>query len=224
MWMTFYRTVILYIAVMIAMRIMGKRMIGELQPSELVVTIIISELAAIPMQDLERPMWDGFVAIITLVLLEVVSAYIIMHSNRLRHVVSGKPAVVIRDGVIDQRVMKKNRMTVDDLMETLRQANVFDLSEVAYAIVETNGKLSVQKRAVVEPVTPQQLKISAPQPGLSALLICDGVLQRYSLELVGFDEKKVRELLSSRRLEIKDVYLMTGSTAGDYVIIEKGKT
>ncbi len=224
MWMTFYRTVILYIAVMIAMRIMGKRMIGELQPSELVVTIIISELAAIPMQDLERPIWDGFVAIITLVLLEVVSAYIIMHSNRLRHVVSGKPAVVIRDGVIDQRVMKKNRMTVDDLMETLRQANVFDLSEVAYAIVETNGKLSVQKRAVVEPVTPQQLKISAPQPGLSALLICDGVLQRYSLELVGFDEKKVRELLSSRRLEIKDVYLMTGSTAGDYVIIEKGKT
>ena len=224
MWMTFYRTVILYIAVMIAMRIMGKRMIGELQPSELVVTIIISELAAIPMQDLERPIWDGFVAIITLVLLEVVSAYIIMHSNRLRHVVSGKPAVVIRDGVIDQRVMKKNRMTVDDLMETLRQANVFDLSEVAYAIVETNGKLSVQKRAVVEPVTPQQLKISAPQPGLSALLICDGVLQRYSLELVGFDEKKVRELLSSRRLEIKDVYLMTGSTAGDYVIIQKGKT
>lgn len=224
MWMTFYRTVILYIAVMIAMRIMGKRMIGELQPSELVVTIIISELAAIPMQDLERPIWDGFVAIITLVLLEVVSAYIIMHSNRLRHVVSGKPAVVIRDGVIDQRVMKKNRMTVDDLMETLRQANVFDLSEVAYAIVETNGKLSVQKRAVVEPVTPRQLKISAPQPGLSALLICDGVLQRYSLELVGFDEKKVRELLSSRRLEIKDVYLMTGSTAGDYVIIEKGKT
>ena len=224
MWMTFYRTVILYIAVMIAMRIMGKRMIGELQPSELVVTIIISELAAIPMQDLERPIWDGFVAIITLVLLEVVSAYIIMHSNRLRHVVSGKPAVVIRDGVIDQRGMKKNRMTVDDLMETLRQANVFDLSEVAYAIVETNGKLSVQKRAVVEPVTPQQLKISAPQPGLSALLICDGVLQRYSLELVGFDEKKVRELLSSRRLEIKDVYLMTGSTAGDYVIIEKGKT
>ncbi|MBQ7799983.1 MAG: DUF421 domain-containing protein [Oscillospiraceae bacterium] len=137
------RTLILYVIIIISVRIMGRRQVGELQPSELVVTMLISNLASQPMEDRSLPLTIGIIPIITLVCLEVFTSYILKNSPFLRKTICGSPQVIIRDGKIDQKVMKELRFSVDDLVEELRLNNVFDFSEVDCAIVETTGELSV---------------------------------------------------------------------------------
>ena len=133
---TIIRTVILYIFVTFGIRIMGKRQIGDMQPNELVITLLISEIAAIPLQDTSQPILNGIMAIFMLVILEIVMSVLAMKNQYIRKIISGKSIVVIKNGVIDQNAMKNVRMTVLDLIELLRGQNVFDISTVAFAVLE----------------------------------------------------------------------------------------
>ena len=144
---TIIRTVILYIFVTFGIRLMGKRQIGDMQPNELVITLLISEIAAIPLQDTSQPILNGIMAIFMLVILEIVMSVLAMKNQFIRKIMSGKSVVVIKNGIIDQSAMKNVRMTVLDLIELLRGQNVFDISTVAFAVLEVNGNLSVLLKA-----------------------------------------------------------------------------
>ena len=153
----FIRTVILYIVMTFAMRLMGKRQVGELQPLELTVTVIISNIASLPLEHVSFPFLNGLIPVLTLVALEVVMSVASLRWKRLRTLTSGKPIVVIFDGVIQQEQLRALRFSVDDLMEELRTAGIFDPAEVQVAVVETSGKLSVHRHPAAEPLTPRSL-------------------------------------------------------------------
>ena len=155
---SFIRTIILYITVIIAMRVMGKRQIGELQPSELVVTIMISELASIPMQSTGIPIFAGVVPILTLMVAEVSLSFLSMKSKAARKILVGTPSVIIKNGKIDTAEMEKLRINDDDLMEELRLCSCNNITDVEYGIVETNGKLSVILKRERQPYTPSDAK------------------------------------------------------------------
>ena len=144
------RTFILYAAVIIAVRIMGKRQIGELEPSELVVTILISELAAVPMQDPGIPIISGILPIIILVIIEVIISVITLKNSRTRKFFFGSSVIVIENGKVNFKELKKARVNLDEINEELRQKDVFDITQVKYAILESNGKLSVMKHGGAE--------------------------------------------------------------------------
>ena len=139
------RTVLIYIYVTLAVRIMGKRQISDMQTSELVITLIISDIAAIPMQNTDLPLFSGFIPITVLVVIEIVVSIIMLKSNKFRKVMCGNPIVIIKDGEILQDQLKKLRMTYEDLYSLLRQQEVFDVREIRYGIVETNGSVSILK-------------------------------------------------------------------------------
>lgn len=222
MMMTVVRTAVLYLVVVLCMRIMGKRQVGELQPSELVVTILISELASIPMQDLNRPVSNGVIAIFVLVLLELLLSALTLKSMIFRKIFEGKSAIIIKNGVIDQKMMKKLRVTIDDLLEGLRQAGSFSVEEVDFAIMETNGKLSVQPKLRYEPVSKGDMKINVRDKGFPTVVISDGKLIESVFK--EFDEVKEEDVmlqLKTRNLTVENVFLMTVNEAKEYVIIRK---
>lgn len=222
MLMSVLRTAVLYFVVVFCIRIMGKRQIGELQPSELVVTILISELAAIPMQDLNRPITNGVITILVLVLLEILLSTLTMKSMLFRKLFEGKSAIIIKNGKIDQKMMKKLRITIDDLLEGLRQAGNFSVDEIDYAIMETNGKISIQQKSDYETVTKKDMKIKSKDKGMPTVVISDGKL----IEKVFDDFKTVTKEDISRQLKLKnlivdEVFLMTVNEAEEYYIVKK---
>ena len=156
----FIRTIILYLLIVFSLRVMGKRQLAELQPSEFVVTILISNVATLPLEDINIPLIGGVVPILLLVSFEVLVSFITLKSQRARKIVSGSPRVIIRDGVIDQQEMKNLRLSIDDLMGQLRSKDIFDISDVAFAIIETTGSLSVYQNFDARTVTPKVMHIS----------------------------------------------------------------
>lgn len=217
----FIRTVILYIFVVTAVRFMGKRQIGELQPSELVVAILISELAAIPMQETGIPLVSGIIPILTLVACEIILSTITLLSARFRHVVTGKPSVLIKGGVIDQLEMRRLCFTIDDLMEELRLCGYMNVDEVGYAVLETNGKLSVFPNCDNKPVTASMMKLNCPDSGLPTVLICDGMLSLSALSGAGRDITWLQNVLAEQSLTPQQVFLMTIDTLGKSIVIPK---
>ena len=156
MTLLFLRTILLYFAVVFGLRLSGKRQLGELSTSEFAVTILVSELASIPLQDVAVPLFNGIIPLITLVCLEVLLATLCRVSSRARRILCGNPCIIIKNGTVDQKMMKDLRLSVDDLMEALRLAGASKISDIRYAIVETNGQLSVLLKAEAQPVTPAQ--------------------------------------------------------------------
>lgn len=225
---TIIRTSILYLVVIIGIRLMGKRQIGDMQPNELVITLLISEIAAIPLQDTDQPILNGIAAISVLVILEILLSVIAMKSFIMHRLMSGRSVVVIKDGVIDQRAMKRVRLTVVDLVELLRGQNVFDISTVAFAVLEVNGQLSVLLKSGAQPVTVDDMKLKPKLQGLAVTVISDGKTVPESLSALDTDETAITKLLKGKRLEIADVFLMTLDHYGNSCIIEKdgigGKT
>ena len=219
---TVIRTIILYVVVVLCMRIMGKRQVGELQPSELVVTILISELASIPIQDLDRPITSGVIAIFALVVLELLLSMFTLKSLTFREIFEGKSAIVIKNGKVDQKMMKKLRMTIDDLLEGLRQAGNFSVDEVDFAVMETNGKISVKPKEKYEPVSKGDLEIDAKDKGFQTIIISDGkVIQSVFKNFSEVKKHEVIQKLNEKRMSVKDVFLMTVNEAKEYVIIRK---
>lgn len=216
---TITRTIILYIFVTLGIRLMGKRQIGEMQPNELVVTLLISETAAIPLQDTTQPILNGLVAIFVLVILEILISVLSMKSRFMRKIMNGKSAVIIKNGVIDQQMMKSVRMTVLDLVELLRGQDVFDISTVAFAVLEVNGNLSVLLKSAEQPATAADLNIKKEKALLQLPVISDGKIVKESLDFVQADEKDIRKKLKGDN--VSDVFLMTMDREGNHNIIKR---
>ena len=179
----FTRTIILYLLIIAGIRLMGKRQVGELEPSELVLDLIIADLAAVPMQDFGIPLLAGIIPILTLLCVTMILSVLTMKSIKFRAIICGRPSIVIENGRINLREMRRNRFTVDELNEELRMLGVTDFSTVKYAILETNGRLSVIPFANQKPVTAEQMNVFPEDVGLPAVIINDGRLLEHNLKV-----------------------------------------
>ena len=185
------RSVLLYILIVFALRLMGKKQLAQLQPSELVTTILISNIATLSLEDSTVPMIYGVIPILMIVCMDVFMSFIMLKNSRFRRLVTGTPQIIITDGIIDRKVMKHLRYSVDELMEAMRECMIFDISQVQYAIVETTGKINFYQKSY---------------PGL----------RRWN-----GDEAKLREMIKSMKLDIKDIFLLTDSTdKGIYTVLK----
>lgn len=218
---TIIRTTILYLFVIIGIRLMGKRQIGDMQPSELVITLLISEIAAIPLQDVDQPVLNGVMAIFMLVILEIIISVLAMKNFFIRKIISGKSVVIIKNGEIDQDAMRRVRLTVLDLVELLRGQDVFDISTVAFAVLEVNGELSVLLKSGAQTVTLDDIGKKAEPSGLSLPVITDGKVLNESLHALKTDLSTLKKHLSKEKLEPADVFLMTLDRYGNSFIIKK---
>ena len=201
------RTLILYATTVLLLRVMGKRQIGQLQPYELVVIIMISELAAIPMQNTGIPLLSGLIPIFILVTAQVTLSYISLKSERARGVICGTPSIVIENSRIVEDELRRQRLNLNDLLEQLRLKNVSDISDVEYAILETSGQLSVILKSEKRPVEPQDLKISPEYEGLPITLIIDGQVINDNLKKVQLDMVWLKNELGKYGIKnVKDVF------------------
>lgn len=206
---TLIRATVLYLIIIFLMRLMGKRQIGELQPSELVITILISEIASIPMEDNRVPILHSVVALFALVAYEIFSSAISLKSDRLRALIQGHPVIVIRDGEIDMKALRKLRMTVNDLISLLRQKDVFDISQVSYAVFETNGKISVLLKPESRNSTAKDLGLFPEDTGMPFAVVCDGKIIEEMLAESGFDMSKINKFILSSRIPIENIMILT---------------
>lgn len=219
---TVMRTIILYIVVTVAMRLMGKRQIGDMQPNELVVTLLISEIAAIPLQDTDQPVSVGIAAIFVLVFLEIVISILSMKSFTVRKILNGRSIVIIKNGVIDQQAMRDVRMTVVDLIEMLRGQNVFNITDIAFAVLEVNGNLSVLLKKDAQTVTVKDIELKLPDDTLPLPVISDGKIVYESLDALNKKPQDLYKMLKSKHTTAKQVFLMTLDRDGNHTIIKKG--
>ncbi len=200
---------------------MGKRQIGQLQPGELVVTILISEIAVIPMQDNDIPMAHSILALLLLAAFEIIMSAVALKSSGIRRLLQGNSVMIIKDGVLDQKQLKKLRYTIDDLLETLRQKNVFDISEVQYAIAETDGTLSILLKPEKRTVTIQNAGIQPPDDAFKSVLIADGEIIKNELNKIGMSQSELMSKLKQNGLSAKDVLLLETDKNGNINIIRK---
>ena len=207
------RSIIMYVIVILGVRFMGKRQIGELQPAELVITILMSDIASMPLQNSEVALVQPLMTIMLLIALELLSSVVSMKSRKFRTALQGHSIMVIKDGEIDQAKMKQIRYSVDDIMEALRLKDVFDISDVSYAYVETNGSLSVLLKDDVKGG-----KNNSPAP-IPCLVISDGKVVEREFELCGLSKKKLETIVRKKGLETKDIFLMTYASDGNSNII-----
>lgn len=219
-----FRTVILYIFVVLGLRLMGKRQIGDMQPGELVITLLISEIAAIPLQDVNQPIASGIIAIFMLVVLEILLSVFAMKSFFIRKALSGRSAVVIKNGEIDQSAMRRVRMTVIDLIELLRGQDVFDISTVAYAVLEVNGNLSVLLKSEHRGATAGDIGAKQKPDGLPLPVISDGRIVDESLRSLQIDRKRIYAILASSGISPRDIFMMTLDRFGNTnIVVKKGE-
>lgn len=218
---TIIRTVILYILIVFAVRVMGKRQISEMQPSELVITLIIADIASIPMEDNSRPMLSGIVPMLILVALEIIVSVLMMKSALLRKAVCGSPVMIIKDGILMQDEMKRLRITTEDLCVQLRESGVFSLSDVQYCIAETNGKLSVLQKPQKRNPSCEDMKLKPKDAGLDVVVINDGKYLDNSIKLVNADKQLINKILNKECCKLSEVFIMTLNQIGDYSIIRK---
>ena len=203
------RTIILYILIIAGVRLMGKRQVGELEPSELVLSLIIADLASVPMQDYGIPLLTGVVPIITLLSLTMILSVLTMKSIRFRALMCGRPSIMVQNGTLNQREMAKNRLTVDELLEELRIQGYTDLSTVKYAILETNGQLSVLPYANQKPPTARDMKVSVEEGGLPRVVVSDGKLLERNLKALGRDRSWLDRQLTQRGCkDVSKVFLL----------------
>ncbi len=215
------RTVLMYAAILAAVRVMGKRQISQLQTSELVATLLISELAILPIQEGSLSLWTGILPMAVLVLCELLVSFGMLKSSSFRRLVCGSPTVVIRQGELLQSEMRRLRITTEDVMEQLRQNGVFYLEDVAWAIMETNGIMNVIRRPDKEPVTPRQLQLKPEPPVLETSVISDGEVSLRSLKLIGKDQDWLNRRLKEQGVSAKEIFLMTARSDGKWRIIKK---
>lgn len=217
------RTLILYIVVIVSIRLMGKRQVGDMQPGELVVTILISEIAAIPIQDADVPVLYGVSSIALLISAEIIVSFLALKNMKFRKMINGGSAIIIKDGIIDQNKMKQLRLTMPDLMELLRLQNVFDISEVGYAILETNGNLSVVLKPENRPVTAKQLKVEKEKSVIPTLIVCDGRIIDEGLRLIGKTRNFIDKTAQREKMKIQDIFMLVADKNGEYIITKKDR-
>lgn len=217
------RTIVLYAFVIFAIRIMGKRQISDMQPSELVATLIISNIASLPMQNTSQPFFSGVIPVVILVVLEIITSAIMLKNSKFRRLVCGNPIVVIRDGVILQNQMRRLRLSNEDLFTQLRQQDVFNIEDIQYCIVETNGSISVLKKPEKRQPTAENLNIEIQDKKIQAVVINDGEILDNSLDLCQKDENYIYKILKKEKKKVSDIFIMTLDGIGNYNIILKDK-
>lgn len=218
----FVRCIVIYFFLLVAMRLMGKRQLGELQPFEFAITLVASELACIPMGDPNIPIVYGIISVFTLFLVHIIITKLAVKSLRLRKVLNGKPVIVIERGNILPEIMKELNMNIDDLLEALRGNGYFNPAEVEYAIVETNGSMTVLPKSEAKPLTPADVKVELPRSSMPVTAIMEGNFMGANIAaLDGIDKERILRLLASVDIEQKDVLLLL--VAGDDVFVQPYK-
>ena len=208
MLISIFRATIIYLLILVAMRILGKRQIGDLQPSELVITILLSEIFSIPMQDTKIPLLDTFVPVFLLVGFELITSAISVKSIKFRKLLDGNSIMIIKNGVLDQKQLKKLRYTVDDLLEALRKKDVFDISSVEYAIIETDGTLSVCLKAQEAAVKVKDLKLPSTEFAIPVVVVSDGRIIEENLKLIGCNRNQLDEAIRKEKIMPDNIFIM----------------
>lgn len=214
MYQVIVRSVVIYTATMVAIRLMGRRQIGELQPSEFAVTIIVSNIATISIENVDIPVWFGIVPMLVIVTIDVIVSCIGLKSRGFRKWVSGRPKVIIRDGIIDQRQLRSIRYTIDDLMESLRGEGIFNIDEVQFAIVETTGKISFYQKYSARNVTNQDINLQGTSVDPPVVVVSDGKMVPSALESLKLSQEWLLKTLTERNLKVRDVFIMTADSSG----------
>lgn len=217
----FIRAVILYVLLIFTVRLMGKRQIGELQPSELAITILISNIATLPVEDTGIPLLTGIIPIVTLAGLDVIMSWLGIKSRTVRRFTCGKPVIIISNGQLDQKKMQSIRFTVDDLAASLRSQGIFDISEVQLAVVETTGTLSVYQKYSARNVTNGDMELKGKNENPPEVVVADGQLVPEAMGRLGITPKWIETALKKENAAIKDVFLMTAYPGGKCSIIRK---
>lgn len=208
MFIVLFRAIILYFVVVIIMRIMGKRQIGQLQPFELVIALMISELAATPMQNINIPLLHGIIPIITLLVLQVLISTLQLKSEIARYIFCGKPSILIEKGKINVKELKSTKMNLNDLLEELRLKDYYNIEDIEFAILETGGQISIIPKSDLEPATRKDLKISVSQDTLPVTLILDGKINSKNLKLINKDESWLYNQLKKKNIKSTDEVLL----------------
>ena len=219
----FFRTVILYVLIMLGLRIMGKRQLAELEPGELVLTMMISDLAAVPMQDFGIPLLAGIIPILTLMALSLFLSQLSLHHLRFRELICGTPSILIQNGVLQQETMRKNRYTLDELLEELRGRGISDIQDVKFAVLEHSGQLSVFPWTAQQPPTCAQLNLDLrDEVMLPTVLINDGRVLERNLRTCGRNLKWLQKTLEQKGYtSSKEVFFMTLDEQGNIFCIKK---
>lgn len=209
MLITFIRTIILYLIVLIVMRLMGKREIGQLQPFELAISIMIADLASVPMTELGIPITNGIIPILGMLFMHMIISFINIKSIKMRQIICGKPSILIYRGKIDERVLRKERFTVNELQERLRGNNIFNISDVEYAILETNGEVTVIQKPDKKNLTLSDMGIQAQYEGLPYDLVVDGKVIYENLKKLGKDYNWLKKQLKDLNATPEEILLAT---------------
>ena len=220
----FIRTIIIFVILMITMRIMGKRQLGELDVGEFVITILLSEIATLPITNTEKSLISAIIPIATLAILEISSSALILRFPKIKKILSSKPTVLISRGKMNRAEMRKVRISIEDLITQIRQNGIFDLEEVDYAILEENGKMSIIPKSIYRQPDRNDLNIPDNNSGAMHILISDGVINTHGINILNKDEKWLTDILNGYGLTARDVLCMTGNDAGKlYIIKEDGQ-
>lgn len=217
MFLSYVRTIILYLVLIAVIRMMGKRQIGQMEASEFVVTMLVANLASIPMQDSGIPLFSGFIPIVTVLGMELVLSTLSLRSIRFRKLLCGKPVILIDNGKIIQENLRRTRVTLDELTGHLREKDVLDLKSVQFAILETNGNLSVFPYPKERPASAREAGIKAGKQYLPITIVSDGKLLRENLQKANKDISWVQRVLKQHDARIRDTWLLTVD-AGDRVV------
>ncbi len=218
------RAITIYIFITIAIRVMGKRQVGELKPQELVITILISAVATVPLEDNSMPLSNSLLPILMFISLEILSSAISMKSLSFRNLIQGRPIFIIKNGELQQKELKRLRFTIDDIVDATRQAGVFNLSEIENAVIETNGTLSVQPKSEYAPLTPKVMGIKPKKASFPITVVMDGkpVTEYYSGTITQLSEIEV--MTSTIHTKTEDLLLMNMNEDGSVYYIEKDKS
>ena len=209
MLLSYVRTVLLYLVLIAVIRLMGKRQVGQMEPSEFVVTMLVANLASIPMQDGGIPLYSGIVPILTVLALELILSGLVLRSIPLRRLLCGKPVILIENGRILQNNLRRTRITLDELTSQLREKDVLEPGEVQFAILETNGNISVFPYPAQQPATAKDAGIIAKRRYLPVTVVGDGYLYRENLALAGKDEAWLNKILKEKDADLASTWLLT---------------
>lgn len=222
MLITFFRSIVLYIVVLIVMRLMGKREIGQLQPFELAIAIMIADLASIPMTETGIPISNGIVPILGLLLMHLIISVINLKSVKAREIICGKPSILIYRGRIDEKVLKKERFTINELQERLRSSNVVNISDVEYAILETSGQVTVIQKPNKRNTIPEDFNIMPEYEGIPYDLVVDGKIMYDNLKSLGKDYNWLKKQVNKFKINPEEALLVTIDGRGQIFCQEKG--
>lgn len=217
----FIRAIIIYLVIIIAVRLMGKRQVGELKPHELVITILISAVAVIPLEENSMPLANCLVPILLFVSLEILMSVISMKSLWFRNILQGRPIFIIRQGKLDQKKLKQLRLTMDDVVDALRQKDIFDISQVEDAVIETNGSISVLPKAEHQPITASDINLSVKENGMPVAIVIDGKPVNEYFNEYKLKDSEIELILQTVNRDVERIMLLTIDDDGNTYLIDK---